>query len=108
MRKPRIAKAGKETTSKTAANNQLKSVVERIERLEADKKEISDDIREVYAEAKGNGYDIPALRALVRLRKMDPEKRAELEEVLDIYKEALGMLVGTPLGDSALERASTH
>lgn len=107
MRKPRLAK-DPETKSKTQANNQLKAVVERIERLEEDKKAVSDDIREAYAEAKGNGYDIPALKAVIRLRKMDAAKREELESIVEIYREALGMLVGTPLGDSALERASTH
>lgn len=71
--------------------DQLKSVVERIERLEEEKKTISDDIRDVYSEAKGNGYDVKALRAVVRLRKQDANTRAEEEAVLDTYKVALGM-----------------
>lgn len=105
MKKPTL---GKEPKSKTQANNQLKSVVERIERLEEDKKAVSDDIREVYAEAKGNGYDVSALKAVIRLRKMDAAKREELESIIEIYREALGMLADTPLGAAAIERASTH
>jgi uncharacterized protein (UPF0335 family) len=85
-------------------NNQLKAIVERIERLEEDKKTLSDDIRDVYAEAKGNGYDVKALRTIIRLRKQDANERAEQETILETYMMALGMLVGTPLGDSALDR----
>ena len=74
------------------AKDQLKAIVERIERLEEEKKTISDDIRDVYAEAKGNGYDVKALRAVVRLRKQDANERAEQETILDTYMQALGML----------------
>lgn len=74
------------------AKDQLKSIVERIERLEEEKKTISDDIRDVYAEAKGNGFDVKALRAIVRMRKQDPNERAEEEAVLETYMQALGML----------------
>jgi len=77
-------------TSVAAA--QLKSIVERIERLEEEKAGISSDIRDVYAEAKGTGYDVKALRTIVRLRKQDPDERAEQETILDTYKSALGML----------------
>lgn len=73
------------------AADQLKSVIERVERLEEEKKAASDDIRDVYAEAKGNGYDVKALRTIVRLRKQDANERAEQEVVLDLYKAALGM-----------------
>jgi len=76
----------------TFAKDQLKAIVERIERLEEEKKTISDDIRDVYAEAKGNGYDVKALRAVVRLRKQDANERAEQETILDTYMQALGML----------------
>ena len=65
------AAALKEEPATTFAKDQLKAIVERIERLEEEKKTISDDIRDVYAEAKGNGYDVKALRAVVRLRKQD-------------------------------------
>ena len=74
------------------AKDQLKSIIERVERLEDDKKAISDDIKDVYGEAKGNGYDVKALRRLVMLRKQDPDKRAEQEAILDTYMHALGMI----------------
>ena len=74
------------------AKEQLKSIIERIERLEEEKKAISDDIRDVYAESKGNGFDVKALRAVVRLRKQDPNERAEAESILETYLQALGML----------------
>ncbi len=94
--------------AKTMASAQLKSIVDRIEHLETAKKDISDDIREIYAEAKGNGYDVAALREVIRLRKMESDKRAEREAMVDLYRQALGMLIGTPLGDSAMEQATSH
>lgn len=75
------------------AREQLQAIIERIERLEGEKKATSDDIRDVYTEAKGVGFDTKALRAIVRLRKMDTDERREQEAVLDTYKHALGMLV---------------
>src|SRR5689334_25078769 len=74
------------------AKDQLKSIIERIERLEEEKKAISDDIRDVYAESKGNGYDVKALRAVVRLRKQDKDERVEYEAVLETYMHALGLI----------------
>jgi uncharacterized protein (UPF0335 family) len=74
------------------AKDQLKSIIERIERLEEEKKAISDDIRDVYAESKGNGYDVKALRTIIRMRKQDPDERAEAETILETYLQALGML----------------
>ncbi|KPG01847.1 hypothetical protein IP86_03055 [Rhodopseudomonas sp. AAP120] len=74
------------------AKDQLKAIIERIERLEEEKKTISDDIREVYAEAKGNGYDVKALQTIVRMRKQDANERAEAETILETYMQALGML----------------
>lgn len=74
------------------AKDQLKSIIERIERLEEEKKTMSDDIRDVYAEAKGNGFDVKALRTIVRMRKQDPNERAEAETILETYMQALGML----------------
>jgi uncharacterized protein (UPF0335 family) len=74
------------------AKDQLKAIVERIERLEEEKKAIADDIRDVYGEAKGNGYDVKALRAIVRLRKQDKDERVEYEAVLETYMHALGMI----------------
>ncbi len=70
--------------------DQLKSIVERIERLEEEKKTVSDDIKEVYAEAKGNGYDVKCLRKVIALRKRDRDERAEEEAVIDLYLQAVG------------------
>lgn len=86
------------------AAGQLKSFVERIERLEEEKKTITEDIRDVYAEAKANGFDVKTMREIVRLRKMDADARSERETLLDLYMAALGMLAGTPLGDAAVRR----
>ena len=85
------ASAEKEKPATRFAKDQLKAFVERIERLEEEKKATSDDIRDVYAEAKGTGFDTKALRAIVRLRKLDPDERREQQEVLDTYLHALGM-----------------
>jgi len=74
------------------AKEQLKSIIERIERLEEEKKAIADDIRDVYAEAKGNGFDVKVLRQVVSLRKKDLTERQEQEAVRDLYMQALGML----------------
>ena len=74
------------------AKEQLKAIVERIERLEEEKKTISDDIKDIYGEAKGNGYDVKALRTIVRMRKQDPNERAEAETILETYMQALGMI----------------
>lgn len=81
---------GKET-AQTVAAGQLRALIERIERLEEEKKTIADDIKEVYAEAKGTGFDTKAVRVLVRLRKKDQAERQEEEAILDLYKAALGM-----------------
>ena len=70
--------------------DQLKSIVERIERLEEEKKTIADDIKEVYAEAKGNGYDVKVLRKVIALRKRDLDERKEEEAILDLYLQAVG------------------
>jgi uncharacterized protein (UPF0335 family) len=75
------------------AKEQLKAFVERVERLEEEKKAIADDIRDVYGEAKVNGYDIKALRTVVRLRKQDVNERKEQEAILETYLHALGMLI---------------
>lgn len=69
----------------------LKAFVERIERLEEEKSAIADDIKDVYAEAKGTGFDTKTLRKLVSLRKMDTEKRREADELLELYKAAIGL-----------------
>lgn len=72
-------------------NGQLKAIVERIERLEEDKKVIADDIKDVYAEAKGSGFDAKQLRRAVSIRRQDPKKREEADAILHTYMLALGM-----------------
>jgi uncharacterized protein (UPF0335 family) len=74
------------------AKDQLKAIIERIEHLEEEKKAIADDIKDVYAEAKGNGFDVKALRTVVRLRKQDKAEREEQEAILEVYLHALGMV----------------
>jgi uncharacterized protein (UPF0335 family) len=87
--------ASNETFSTTAvAAGQLKSIVERIERLEEEKKAVAEQIKEVYAEAKANGFDAKTLRKVVSLRKRSTEERQEEEALLDLYLAALGMLPG--------------
>ncbi|MFY9687426.1 MAG: DUF2312 domain-containing protein [Pseudolabrys sp.] len=88
---PASAAAEKEQPATRFAKDQLKAFIERLERLEEEKKATSDDIRDVYAEAKGTGFDTKALRTIVRLRKMDTDERREQQEVLDTYLHALGM-----------------
>jgi uncharacterized protein (UPF0335 family) len=73
-------------------NGQLRAIVERIEKLEDEKSQICLDIRDIYQEAKGNGFDAGALRDIVKIRKQDRDKRREREEILDVYMAALGMV----------------
>ncbi len=73
---------------------QLKAIISRIEKLEEEKKAISDDIKDVFAEAKGNGFDVQALRKIIALRKKPKEERIEEEAILETYLIALGMLLG--------------
>ena len=73
-----------------AAQGQLKSIIERIERLEVEKAEVAEQIKEVKAEAKGNGFDAKILRKVVRIRKQDRAKRMEEEAILDLYLAAIG------------------
>ncbi len=73
------------------AKDQLKSLIERIERLEEQKDGLTGDIREVYAEAKGNGFDTKILKQVVKLRKLDSSEREEMDSILDLYMQALGM-----------------
>ena len=85
-------KGEKEKPATRFAKDQLKAFIERVERLEEEKKALSDDIRDVYAESKANGFDIKALRAVVRLRKQDAQERNEQQLILETYMNALGML----------------
>jgi len=73
------------------AVDRLRSFVERIERLEEEKQALAADIREVYGEAKGAGFDVKVLRQIIRLRKMDASDRSEMEEILSVYRRALGL-----------------
>ncbi len=82
----KIEKSG----SKTIAAARLRSFIERVERLEEEKAVIAGDVKEVYAEAKGEGYDTKTLRQVVRIRKMDRAERKEREALLDLYLSALG------------------
>ena len=75
----------------TATDDRLRLLIERVERLEEEKKGIADDIRDTYAEAKAVGYDSKIMRQIVRLRKMKPDDRNEMEMILDTYKAALGL-----------------
>jgi uncharacterized protein (UPF0335 family) len=81
-----------EKATASFGRDQLKAFIERIERLEEEKKALGDDIRDVYAEAKGTGFDVKALRAIVRLRKQDVNERKEQEALIETYMHALGML----------------
>lgn len=87
------------TSIEDVAQDQLRSFVERIERLEEEEKTVRDDKKDVYAEAKGNGYDTKILRRVIQLRKKDANERAEEEAILDLYLQALGMTPGTREGD---------
>lgn len=87
------------------ASDQLKSIIDRIERLEDEKSELSEQIKDIYTESKGNGYDVKALRTIIRLRKQDAGERAEQEAILETYMAALGMLSDLPLGQAAIDRA---
>lgn len=80
------------TGQNTVAGDQLRAFVERVEKLEEEKKVIADDIKDVYAEAKGNGFDVKAMRKIVSLRKMKPHEREEQEALVDTYLHALGEL----------------
>ena len=85
------------------AGERLRSFIERIERLEEEKRALSGDIKEVYAEAKGNGFDAKIMRQLIRIRRMDKDDLDEQETLLDVYKRALGMLPPAAPGSAAAE-----
>lgn len=77
--------------AETSGASILRGFIERIERLESEKAKIANDIREVYAEAKGTGFDTRAIRAVIKLRSLDPASRQEFESIVDLYKDALGL-----------------
>lgn len=86
------------------AADHLRAFIERVEKFEEEKRALAEDIRDVYAEAKGNGYDAKILRKIVSMRRMDRAQRDEEQAILDLYMSALGMLADTPLGEAALAR----
>jgi len=87
------------------AGDRLRSIIERWERLEDEKKALASDQKDVMTEAKSSGLDVAVIRAIIRERKMDEEERDEREHLMDLYKRALGMLADLPLGAAAIERA---
>jgi len=82
---------GEAALASEIAGDRLRSFIERIERLEEEKAALSADIREVFAEAKGNGFDTKIMRQIIKLRKLEQADRREQEELLDLYKKAIGM-----------------
>ena len=86
-----ISTATEDEPSTSFAKDQLKAIIERVERLEEEKKTISDDIKYVYAEAKGNGFNTKILREIIKMRKQDANDRQESEIILEVYMQALGM-----------------
>jgi uncharacterized protein (UPF0335 family) len=88
---PDSPKAPRDTMTDNISAEQLRLLIERIERLEEEKKGISDDIKDVYAEAKSTGFDVKTMKSIVRLRKMEKHHRDEAEMLLETYKTALGL-----------------
>ncbi len=86
------------------AADELRQFVERIERLEEEKAGIASDIKDVYSELKGRGFDTKAVREIIRMRKQDAAERQEREAILETYMSALGMLAETPLGQAAIRK----
>ena len=82
-----------ELTQGNVSAQQLQSIVERIEKLTEEKAEIASFIKDVFAEAKGNGYDVKAIKEILKLRKLEPQEREEQEYMVDVYKKALGLAV---------------
>lgn len=89
-----------------STNNQLQSLVERIEKLEEEKSALAADIKDVYAEAKATGFDPKIIKQVVALRKKDASKVAEEKALLAVYMDALGMLADLPLGKAAIKSAT--
>lgn len=92
------------TTLQASAQNQLRQFIEQIERLEEEKKALAADIRDKFLEAKGVGFDVKAMREILKMRKKSQTERQEEEGILEVYMHALGMLDGTP-SDAAMAAA---
>lgn len=83
---------------------QLRAIIERIEAIEAERSSLAADVKEIFAEARGNGFDAKIIRKIVAMRKLDADKRREEAEILKIYLDALGMIADLPLGAAAVRR----
>ena len=92
MSEPSIGHNSETEAPQHLAKEQIRSIIERVERLEDERKELGSDIRDIFAEAKHGGYDVKALRTIVRMRKQDPNDRQEQETILETYMHALGMV----------------
>lgn len=86
------------------AAGQLKAIIERLEHVNAERDELASDFKDILAEAKANGFDVPTIRTIIKMRKKDATEREEQEALLDLYLAALGHLTDTPLGNAAMER----
>ncbi len=90
----------------TIAKDQLKSFIERIERLDEERKALGEDVKDIYQEAKSAGFDIKALRQLIRERQQDADEREERETLIEVYRRALGEFASTALGEATLRRVA--
>lgn len=88
------------------SNGQLASIVSRIERLEAERKALADDVKEIYQEAKSGGFEVKVVRRLIRERRQDEAEREEIEALLEVYRHALGQIADMPLGQAALAKVA--
>ena len=104
MKATRSAVDQAQDAAEGVAAAELRQFIERVERLEEEKAGIQGDIKEVFAEAKGRGFDTKAIRQILRMRKQDHAERQEQEAILELYMQALGMLADTPLGRAAIHR----
>jgi uncharacterized protein (UPF0335 family) len=95
-----------QTIGHNSVDQQLKTLIERIERLEGEKHDLAEDIKSVYQEAKRAGFDPKIIRELIKERKADPAKLAEQQETLESYRNALGAFIDTPLGKAAVDAAA--
>lgn len=95
---------GHNSSVNAATATRLLSIIQRVEALEAERKHLAEDVRDIYREAKSAGYDVPTIRLLVKRRAEDAAKREEREALLETYLAALGQLADTPLGNAAMGR----
>lgn len=95
---------GHNSSVNSATAKRLLSIIERIERLEEERKALAEDVKDIYREAKSAGFDAPTIRLIIKHRAEDEAKRAEREALLETYLAALGQLADTPLGKAATER----